>query len=133
MSFEVEIDTAALNAMISGLEAKIDRPVRELAFNVEKHAKAMMGPGPGPASAPGRPPNRQTSNLINSINTQKKSVGVYIVTDGTEYGLPLELGHHISLRGKQGPMQFVAARPFMVPALDKAFGEAMDKMREAFK
>ncbi len=64
------------------------------------------------SAPPGHPPNTDTGNLANSIRSKKITRYKSIVTCSVLYGLPLELGHHT----KGG--KFVAARPFMRPALE---------------
>lgn len=59
------------------------------------------------ASLPGDPPNTDMGLLVNSIDWEKFDVGTYLIYDGVEYGLDLELG-----------TSQIAARPFVRPVFE---------------
>jgi HK97 gp10 family phage protein len=59
-------------------------------------------------SAPGEPPNDDTHNLANKIETRARAPLVVEISSNAEYAAPLEFG-----------TSKVAARPYMAPAANK--------------
>lgn len=77
-----------------------------------------------------------TGNLIGSISANSKMIGdmTFRVQDGTEYGVFLELGHITRLfEGSFNVRRFVAARPFMLPAVEKYRQKFLDAFEALFK
>jgi len=119
ISFTVKIDNAALKAEIA---AGVRPIIKEIAFGIEAAMKQSMTlPKHGReykrrgrthiASAPGEAPAVDTGFLINSIQTVIKSDTEAVITVGAEYAEGLEFG-----------TSKVAARPFIVPAIEGVLG-----------
>lgn len=69
------------------------------------------------SSMPGYPPNNDTGKLANSIGFRVPSKGVAEAYATASYATPLEFGWRLRKGGT------VPARPFMRPAVDRAFSE----------
>lgn len=102
----IQIDTAALDAFIRELGGNVDKAISALAFDVEVNAKI---------AAP-----VDTGALRSSINSRRVSPGVWIVSDGVEYGIYQEYGTHK-----------MAAHPFMIPAVERTAKRIAEKFIEA--
>lgn len=106
----VIIDTSVLDKMTKELEPKASRIVRQygnaIATDAVKRAPV------------------DTGNLINTILANSKLISnlVFRVQDGTEYGLFQELG-----------TSKMAARPFLVPALEAWRNKFTAAFSELFK
>ena len=123
MSVKVDIDTAVIDRLLRESPKKADTVVAMAAFHIEARAKASMTGGGSPhvPSVPGSPPHRDTSALFASIHVFSDHPPLTRdVGDGVEYGLHLEWG-----------TRNMAARPFMVPAVEaerKPFLQAFDQI-----
>lgn len=129
-----KIDTRQLDAMARSMGMDSDQLVRSIAYNVEADIKTSMKPGNyrvykrtkdgrvHRSSSPGSPPAPDTGALKASIETVRKGRGLYWVQDGVEYGIYLELG-----------TSRVAARPFMVPAIERAWKWFEKRFEELFR
>jgi len=85
----------------------------------------MTGGGkPHRPSAPGQPPHVEFGALKNSIKIKREKVGEWIVHDGVEYGIHLELG---------APKHNMAARPFLIPAVEKVRKHIADRFKGLIK
>jgi HK97 gp10 family phage protein len=104
----VKLDTRALDKMISSLNINTDQAISSIAFQVEGEAK-LLSPV-------------KTGALKNSIHTEKVEENTYIVGDGVEYGIYQELG-----------TCKMAARPFLIPALEKVINWANKTLAGIFK
>ena len=106
----IKLDTRKLDALARGLKTNTSNALARTARQVEAKAKINII----------AKDIIETGTLLGSITTTKQSDGVYWVHDGTEYGLYLELGHITALQpGSFNVRQFVAARPFLVPAVEE--------------
>ena len=75
------------------------------------------------SSMPGYAPNNDTGKLAGSIGSRVPSKGVAEAYVTAAYGTPLEFGWKMRKGG------IVPARPFMRPAVDKAFQELTVKLQ----
>lgn len=129
-----KIDTTKLEALARSMDTSNDQLIRSIASNVEAVVKTSMKPGNyrvykrtksgrvHRSSAPGNPPAPDTGALKTNITVVKKGHGRYWVQDGVEYGIYLELG-----------TSRMAARPFMVPAIERAARWFERRFAELFK
>jgi len=108
MPMKIKLDTSKLDAIARNLDVNTDDILNSAAFDVETLAKTM---------AP-----VDTGALKNSIETEKKSHGLYWVHDGVEYGVYQELGTYK-----------MAAQPFMVPAVEQVAKNIGDLFKDLFK
>jgi hypothetical protein len=76
------------------------------------------------SSVPGYAPNNDTGKLASSIGSRVPQKGVAEAYVTAKYATPLEFGWKM----RKGGM--VGARPFMRPAVDKAFAELTKKLQQ---
>lgn len=76
------------------------------------------------SSMPGYAPNNDTGKLAGSIGSRVPSKGVSEAYATAAYATPLEFGYKLRKGGS------VPARPFMRPAVDKAFAELTVKLQK---
>ncbi|MEQ9027566.1 MAG: hypothetical protein RLP44_02525 [Aggregatilineales bacterium] len=116
--FDVEINDAELQRIISDLQGgHLDDWLAGLAEQAVGDMKLSMGDSPNGnqywrgnkihyASIASFPPNVDTGALRASLHTEKRGDNDYIIADGVEYGIHLELG-----------TENMEARPFMRPII----------------
>jgi HK97 gp10 family phage protein len=112
----------------------LSRLVLETAFEVETEAKLLIQNPPKSgriytrgdkvhqASAPGQAPATDTGNLVNSIETSRKSDYEAIVAVNAEYAAGLEYG-----------TAHILPRPFLRPAVEKQRGPFQQKIKDLIK
>ena len=118
----VTIDTKVLDRMTAEAKPKATRIVKQY---------GNMITGDAVIRAP-----VDTGNLINTITSNSKMIAdmTFRVQDGTEYGIFLELGHITRLfAGNMNVRRFVAARPFISPAVEKYRYKFLLAFAELFK
>lgn len=118
----VVLDTSVLDKITKELEPKASRIVRQYGIAIA---------GDAVKRAP-----VDTGNLINTILANSKLISnlVFRVQDGTEYGIFVELGHITALRtGNYNVRRFVAAKPFLVPAVEAWRNKFIAAFSELFK
>ena len=136
---EIRLDTRELDRIARSLKMNVDQVLGNLAHEVEQAAKlSMKESGTGKAhvpSAPGQPPNVDTSALKNSIKPRRISYGkLHYVEVLAEYGLYLEFGHRSRpFKKTQGAQRWIAKRPFMIPACEKVRKMMADKYKAIFR
>lgn len=112
-------DTKKLRRLARKNPALLSAILREVASQIVGEIKLSMGTSPAGdeyrrgnvvhvASQPGYPPNPDTGTLLGSITFHPVTELSYYVSDGTEYGVFLEIG-----------TERMAARPFMRPVFDR--------------
>lgn len=110
-SIIVKLDTRKLDQLAASLNMETDRVIHSAALQVEAEAKVR---------AP-----YITGALMNSIHTDPKGNKTYWVADAVEYGARIEFGFHdVDSLGRRYNQ---AARPFMMPAVEKV-RKQLDKM-----
>ena len=100
---------------------QLSQVVGKAAADVEGTAKESITTNSGQykqygnhwSSPPGSPPNNDTGNLANSIQSQMTGRTSAEVSVNAKYAVPLEIGW-ISVNGNHVP-----ARPFLRPAVEK--------------
>ena len=110
MKGRIEIVFNNFAALAAALPVETHLAVMKTAYAIEADAKLSMkgGGSPHKASAPGTPPNIDTSNLVNSIHTETIGELSAIVAVNADYGMFLEYG-----------TSKMAARPFLFPAVKR--------------
>lgn len=105
-----KLDTRELDRLIKQAPEKTAAIIARAAMQVKAEAQAVIR----------EKDIIDTSALHNSIEAVPKGTHLWIVQDGVEYGIFIELGHLTRAFTKSyGAQNFVAARPFMVPAVEK--------------
>jgi HK97 gp10 family phage protein len=119
MSTVIKLDTKVLDDIAAKLDMNTDKVLQSVAFQVEAEAKKRA------PRDPQRPPMDMTvpttGALRNGIHTEKKKPGLYWVADSVIYGIFQELG-----------TSRMPARPFMVPAVEKARQQLADLFKRLF-
>lgn len=105
---DVQLETKGLDAILQKLDARADMAVRDTALSAQ--GKAAM-------SAP-----YDTGALSNSLHVEKVQDAVYDLSDAVHYGVHNELGTYK-----------MAARPFVVPAIESERGPLESRLREVLK
>lgn len=103
----IHLDTRVLDKMTAEMKPKASEIVRKYGIKIMSDA-AQNAPV-------------DTSALRNSILAESKMTGdmTFTVSDGVEYGIFVEFGHTKQVRkGSQDVAGFVAAHPFIRPALE---------------
>lgn len=119
MSVTVKLDNAKLKKLIGDVPQRKSRIIRKIAFDMSADMQNSMGASP---SSPGEPPGIDTGTLFNSIEPRESGSGWGIF--GAEHGLLLEDGT-FTPDGKI----WVAARPFIRPAADRASDRLPDELK----
>lgn len=88
--------------------------------SIETGARSGRMYGDHQASAPGEPPANLTGALVASIDDVRNGTLSYSVHAAADHARPLELGTHK-----------MAARPFMVPALERNTGAIYRNVKAA--
>jgi hypothetical protein len=110
MSTVIKLDTTGLDKIAAKLDMRTEQVLKATAFQVEAEAKAIVQ----------QKHIIDTGNLLNSINTRRINSKTYRVDVGAEYGIFIELGHLTKpFRKSYGVQRFVAARPFLTPAVER--------------
>lgn len=120
MTVTVKLDTSKLKKLQRDVPQRASRIVRKIAFDMTADMKNSMGASP---SSPGEPPGIDTGTLFNSIEPRETGVGSWGIF-GADYGLLLESGTHTKSGGV-----WVAARPFIRPAAERANGRLPDELK----
>jgi hypothetical protein len=118
----VRIETAILDKMTAEAKPKAIKIVRQYGFIIAGNASER---------AP-----YDTGNLKNKILATSKMIEemVFRIQDGTDYGIFLELGHITrQIAGNYNVRRFIAARPFMFPALEAYRQRFINAFSELFK
>ena len=118
----VKLDTSVLDKITAELRPKASATVQKYGWAIAG-AAAMKAPV-------------DTGALHDSILAESRMDGdmSFIVQDGVEYGAAVELGHVKRTRaGTQDVAGFVAARPFMTPAVESWRQKFLDAFAELFK
>ena len=106
MSTIIKLDTTGLDEIAAKLDMRTEQVLKSAAFQIEAEAKDR---------AP-----VDTGNLKNSIKARRVNAKEYRVDVGAEYGVFVELGHLTKpFRKSYGVQRFVAAQPFLTPAVEK--------------
>jgi hypothetical protein len=105
------VNTAILDSIIAGLVPNTDAAVEATALAIQADVKMNII----------QKDIIDTSNLLNSISSDKLGQMLYEVTDGTDYGIYPELG---TRRG-------IVARPFFIPAVEKNAAVLADNIAKA--
>jgi phage gpG-like protein len=133
MTTTVKLDTRELDRIMKNLSINRDQMIRKIAFEVEAQAKqnapvdtsAMRnsiytvtaqqdGYGAAMAAAKGQNPEVETTPHPKPKN------GAAHVGPSVEYAAAVELGHLTKpFRKTYGAQRFVAAQPFLVPAVEQ--------------
>lgn len=110
----VEVDVRKLRRLLGNVDADtaVERMARELEVEIDE-GWSISSPAPE-----GEAPGVDTGALSNSIHAAKISDGVWAVRDGVEYGIYHEIG-----------TVNIAARPWMVPAVERVRGQWPGVMR----
>ena len=101
----VTLDTAVLDRIVRESGAKVGDILQKIAQDTEADIKMNFSQTAPAPSAPGEPPAVQTGNLKNSIIAEPEG-NDWTVHDGVPHGVHQEYG-----------TQWMAARPFMMPAV----------------
>ena len=120
MSLEVTLDTSGLDRIMREMPGKVEAFLDWKAEDMVTEIKLSFGTSPPGiayrrggvthiASVEGYPPNIDIGDLEGSIDWEQTGKFERTISDGVEYGLPLEEG-----------TDHIAARPFMRPAFDRA-------------
>jgi hypothetical protein len=117
MTLVARIDLTGLERLTKEMEPRAEKVLDDTAFQVETEAKN---------SAP-----VLTGALRNSIHVERPGRLHRIISDATDYGIWVELGHRTKAFTKSyGAQRWVQAKPFMVPAVEKVRAK-FEKMWEA--
>ena len=114
-----KLDTRVLDAIAAGLDRNNDQVLASVAFQVEAEAKVRA---PRDPERPPLDPSVSTTGALKSgIHVVKKKLGLYWVQDSVIYGIFQELG-----------TSKMRARPFMLPAVEKAQQYLVDLYKRLF-
>lgn len=116
--FKFTADTKKLRALANAMPDQADRALRTTAEQMTNEIKLSMGTSAAGesytrrgvthvASVPGAPPNPDTNTLRLSLKWLPVGRLHYQISDGTDYGLLLEVG-----------TEHIEPRPFMTPVFE---------------
>lgn len=139
---KITVDTSKLDRLTQNLEKNVDNVLRKLAEATEAKAEGYMEGGKSgrvytvyvdgvkrshQASAPGEAPAILTGALKKSIQTKKEDRLTWAVIANTPYARRLEYG------GRDRRGVYIAARPYLRPAVISAVQNAGQMLLEAIK
>ena len=102
------LDDRPLNALLKGIDYKAPEVVKTAALSVEAHAKMTVP--------------ILTGNLKASILAEKLDALTWRINVWAEYGIYVELG-----------TTKMAARPYLIPAVERAYETYLVAWHQAFK
>ena len=111
--FQWHLDDREMRELIQNTPDKLDAWLREVATEILGDIVESFGTSP---SVPGDPPGVDTGALRASMKVEQDGDLRYLLMDGVEYGVHLELG-----------TEKMEARPFITPK----FEEWQDKLGES--
>ena len=105
MSATIKLDTTGLDEIAAKLDMRTEQVLKACAIQVEAEAKVRA-----PVI---------TGYLKNSIKARRVNSKTYHVEVGADYGIHVEFGHLTKpFRKSYGVQRFVAAKPFLRPAVE---------------
>lgn len=136
MQVSVEVKTHQLDAYVRNLgtiEVILDKAANDIAGRAQrsikmrqsrhmKYKRGKRGRRVHWSSAPGYPPNSDTGKLVGSIKAKPIKPTEYYVVANAKYAIPLEIG-----------TRRMAARPFMLPAVNQVRGSFILAIQSVLK
>jgi hypothetical protein len=109
----VEFEDRIFRQLIQNSPDALDAWLRSMAHDINGDVVQSFGSG---VSAPGDPPGVDTGALRASMHVEKVENLHYVVADGVEYGVYLEMG-----------TETMAPRPFMNPVIEEWQGSKVEQ------
>lgn len=113
LTVSATVNTALLDSILAGLKPNTEEALQATCTAIETDIKATIQ----------AKKIIDTGNLLNSIHFEQESQLIFMVSDGTDYGVYQELG---TRRG-------IVARPFFVPSVEKNATTMYEKLGNVFK